>query len=434
MKSSFQTILIGSFILIFIVALFMFANLSKRGGSTVVEPQGNVVLWGTLDKEKIESFLTTINNSHPEYSVSYVQVGEISFIDSFIRALANDAPPDLLLVDSNTYNQVRDKLYTIPFESISLRQYQTSYIDGANIFVENDGIKTLPVAVDPMVLYYNRDLLAGQGYVVPPTTWTGLVQSIPRFLRRDARGVITQNVLALGETANIPHFKEILSTLFLQTGISITTKDANGRIVPQIALPAKVPGNPTPAEEVLRFYTSFANSTDTHYNWNKSLPSSADMFLSGASAFYIGKASELFTLRQRNPNLNFDVTSMIQTDGATRPVTYGNYYGLAVVNNSPNILTAYTVMNELATDAFGQYLAQTFTLAPVKRSLLLQNQPDPYVSVFYESALGAFSWIDPDPRETTSLFAEVIRGIHSGEFGIGTAVGQLQLGFNRIGN
>ena len=80
-----------------------------------------------------------------------------------------------------------------------------------------------------------------------------------------------------------------------------------------------------PTVSALNFYTSFANPTSTFYTWNSSLPSSFDMFISGRSAFYIGRASELFALQAQNPNLNFDVMELFQPEGAVRPTTYGSF-------------------------------------------------------------------------------------------------------------
>ena len=47
------------------------------------------------------------------------------------------------------------------------------------------------------------------------------------------------------------------------------------------------------------------------------------MFTSGKLAFYLGRASELFKIQSVNPNLSFDVSSMLQTRGTNTKRTYG---------------------------------------------------------------------------------------------------------------
>jgi ABC-type glycerol-3-phosphate transport system substrate-binding protein len=434
MKTSpFQIILIGVFILIFFVAIIVFSRSVDGNDSSSTTAKGTVRIWGTFPKEIINPLLgTAINNTQSNYRIEYEEIEKETFVLSFIRALADRNPPDLLFVDNEIYAQVRDKLYTIPYESLTIREYQSTYIDTASIFLEKEGARALPVAIDPLVLYYNKDLLAGQNYLIPPTTWGGLVQAIPRFLRRDANRSIAQNAVALGETANIPHYKKILSALFLQSGVPIVQKSAEGKLFANLGTEARVDGGIPPGEEVLDFYTSFANTANAHFNWARSLPSADEFFLSGASAFYIAPASELFTLQERNPNLNFDIAPLFQVDGAVRPATYGTLYGIGTVAESTNFITAYTVMSALSTDAFVTELTNALTLAPVRRSLLLQAQTDRHRAIMYQVAPNTFSWLDPNPKNTDTAMTEAITGMLRGALNANSALGRLQSVFSRI--
>lgn len=429
----FQTILIGTFIIIFIIAIIAFSR-SASGGNSSNTARGTVRIWGTFPEEIVRQRIdTSINNTQSDYRVEYQEIGRETFTLSFIRALADRNPPDLLFVDNEIYAQVRDKLYTIPYEALTLREYQSTYIDGASLFLESNGVSALPVAVDPLVLYYNRDLLAGQNYLIPPNTWTGLVQSIPRFLRRDVNQSIAQNAIALGEVTNIPHYKKILSTIFLQSGVPITQKTPEGQFFPALGTQSLIQDGIPPGVEVLDFYTSFANTTNAHFNWSRSLPSADEFFLSGSSAFYIAPASELFSLQERNPNLNFDMAPLFQIDDAVRPATFGTLYGIAVVAESPNFVTAYTVMSQLSTDAFTTELTNALAIAPVRRSLLLQAQTDRYRAIMYQVAPNTFSWIDPNPEITDRAFTQAVAGILRGSLSVSAALGELQGSLTRIG-
>lgn len=431
-SSSFQLILLSAFIFVFIIAIIAFSRSANGNNTSGTTPQGTVRIWGTFPQETLDRLLSSINNTQSDYQVEYQEIGKDTFVLSFIRALADNSPPDLLFVDSDIYAQVRDKLYTVPYASLTLREYQSTYIDASSLFLEKEGISALPVAVDPLVLYYNKDLLAGQNYLIPPTTWGGLVQAIPRFLRRDANRSIVQNAIALGETTNIPHYKKILSVLFLQSGVPLIQKNTEGQLFANLGTEAVVDDGIPPGEEVLSFYTSFANTADAHYNWARSLPGADEFFLSGASAFYIAPASELFSLRERNPNLNFDIAPLFQVDEAVRPATYGTLYGISAVAETTNLITAYAVMNQMATDTFTSELANALTLAPVRRSLLLQAQEDPYRAIVYQIAPNTFSWADINPESTNTAFIEAITGILRGSLTVGGALGQLQSALGRI--
>lgn len=142
-----------------------------------------------------------------------------------------------------------------------------------------------PLLVDPLVVYYNKDILVSQNFVVPPTTWKNLQSSIPYFLKRDPKNAIVQTPLALGDETNVMHARDILSALFLQTGNPIVAYDPIRDQNTATLSRSSSGGTTMPTAEALNFYTSFANPTSSNYAWNSSLPSSLQMFLSGRSAF-----------------------------------------------------------------------------------------------------------------------------------------------------
>jgi hypothetical protein len=107
--------------------------------------------------------------------------------------------------------------------------------------------------------------------------------------------------------------KEILATLFFQSGNNITERSpVTGEVSAVIDKDLEKEfedASGTPTESVLDFYTSFANPSKSLYSWNRSLPNSENAFLNGDLAFYFGYASEIKRIQDKNPNLNFDVDS-----------------------------------------------------------------------------------------------------------------------------
>lgn len=416
MKSSFQTILIGIFIASFIGAILIFAGVIKIGNSsTSNNVVGSVRVWGIYPQDIMASYFEKLNAQNKNISVSYVQKNPDTLRTELVESLANNNPPDIVIALSSELFSFRDKLYTIPFTTYNERLFRDSFVDGASIFLNKEGVFALPLLVDPLVVYYNKDLLAGQRYVTAPNTWTDLVRSLPLFLKKDSRGVITQSAIALGESANIPHFKDILSTLFLQTGNPIVSINSQtGLYEPRLTMSFSDETTELPVITALNFYTSFANQANQLFSWSRTLPSSLDMFLSGKSAFYIGKASELFIIQSRNPNLNFDVTTMFQNDGATRPITYGDFSGVGIIKSSPNFTASYSVVGSLTSKEFLQYISSSLSIPSARRDLLLESQSNPYVQVFFQAVLSAFSWPDINKNATETVFRDMIRNINNG--------------------
>lgn len=417
MKSSFQTILLGAFIVVFIVAVLIFSGVINVGSSQKQEIGGQVTIWGSYPQEIIQGYLDSATAKNTEISIIYTQKDQSALRTDLVEALADGRGPDIVLSDSEHIFAFKDKLYTIPYETYNERLYRDSFVDGASIFLSKEGVLAVPLTVDPLVLYYNKNLLAGQNYVIPPSTWGGLIQSLPRFVKKDPRGVLTQTAIGLGESENINHYKDILSALFLQTGNPVVILNPITGVYEQRLTIDTSGADELGTAKALDFYTGFANQASSSFSWTRTLPSSLDTFLSGKSAFYIGRASELFTIQARNPNLSFDVTTIFQPDGATRPITFGVFSGAAIVKASTNFTAAYSVLGTLSTKEFAQYLSAAISVPSARRDLLLEQQKNPYVQSYFKAALSSFGWPDLDSTESETVFRDMIRAVNSGRLG-----------------
>jgi hypothetical protein len=177
-----------------------------------------------------------------------------------------------------------------------------------------------------------------------------------------------------------------------------------------------------PTVQALDFYTSFANPTTNNYTWNSSLPESLQNFLAGKSAFYIGRASELFSIQSQNPNLNFDVTQLFQSASATRPVTFGSFIAVGIMTKARNAPAANAAAVQMANSANIDTLSKALSLPPVRRDLLQVSQNNPYIGVFFQAALSAFSWPDPNPASTNKIFRDMITNVNSNTTDTQTAI------------
>lgn len=417
MKFSFQTILIIVFIAAFLVAVIVFSGLLSSGSTTSesTEPTGQVVIWGVLPNTTMQTYITDFNNSNLGYRVYYEEHRPESMYQDLIFALANNAAPDLVVYSSEIFSQFKDKLYTIPYQAYSERTYRDTNIDGAQIFLTPEGTIGFPLLIDPLVVYYNKDILAAQNFVTPPRTWNTLLQANTLLTKRTTQGTISQSMIALGETTNVPHYRDILSALFLQTGNTIVTTDkVTGAIQSTLTTGSGLDGAVSPTTQALLFYTNFANPTNSAYSWNRSLPDALQHFLAGRSAFYIGRASELFSIQAQNPNLNFDVMELFQSPAATRSVTYGSFLGVGVMKAAPNFTAAYAALTKMSSPADVDALSKRFSLPPARRDLLLVGQQNPYISVFFKAALATFSWPDQNSTRTKNAFRDMIQKVNSG--------------------
>lgn len=416
----FQVIIMGIFGFIALLGLFLFANF--QGFSSGVAKVGTVSIWGTLPAETMNSALMAFKEGHQEYgNVSYTERPQETFDADVAEAIASGRGPDLLILTQEDLLAAQAKLSPIPSSTISERDFRDKYLPIHELYLIQGGTYAIPFLVDPLVLYYNRPILASSGAAQAPATWeavSGLAATVNR--QTDTQTVI-RSLIALGTYENIENARAILSLFFLQAGYDISERTATG-VRSSLSDPVDDVFGMTPSESALNFYTEFSNPGKTVYSWNRSLPSSRQAFISGDLALYLGFASERAQLAAANPNLDFDM-SAAPTPGtnATR-TTYGRAYGFAIPRATQNGEGALRVALTLSERDSVPLFARAFGMAPAHRGALAPLAGDLYEPVYYPEALVARGWLSPAPRETDRIFATMVNNVLSGREGISNAI------------
>lgn len=425
--SNFQTILTAIFLSFFVFAVLVFSGLIPLGKSSTSSnaPVGTVVVWGTLSANSLSKFIQDTNTSNPGLIIKYVQKSKDKYNSDLINAFANGAGPDVFFVSADMVTKYKNFIYTIPFTSYPEKVYRDTYIDGADIFLTKDGTLGFPVVSDPLVLYYNKNILNNAGIAEPPKYWDELFNLNGQLTRRSNDGVISQSTIALGSFDNVNNAKDIISLLLLGSGDPIISRNKTTDIL-SVSINDKTPFSISPLEQVMTFFNSFSNPTNQAYSWNRSLPTSRDMFTSGKLAFYIGHASELFDIQNVNPNLSFDVTDILQTRATNIKRTAGPIYIMSVNKKSPNLAGAMGVASVFATPENTKQISLGLSLPPTQKELLNTNPTDPYMFTFYKSAIAMHSWIDPDPTATDNIFRELVQNLISNRLTVADSINKVQ--------
>ena len=418
MKANFQLIVLILFIAAAIFGILVFSGAIPIGNKGSAGSQGTVVLWGTTPLETITNPLQEFNAANPTFVVKYVQKSANTFDQDLLEALASGTGPDLFFLPDNLAFHYSNKIFTIPYTSYPLGTFKNVFAGAGEVFLTSKGILAFPMSIDPLMMYYNRSILDANGIVYPPSTWDDLVGMAPSLTKKDDSGQLTESAVALGDFSNIVHAKDILATLFMQTGNPIIGENSNGAFVSTLNSQT---GNYN-LPPTLSFYTNFANPGSSAYSWNKSFSNSDDVFSAGSLAFYFGFASELQNLINKNPNQNFFVAGVPQVKNGTFKLTSSEVTGLAISSFSKNFSTAFTAASLLATGNFASEFATATGVAPARRDLLLAKPTDQYSPVFFSSALYARSWLDPSPTNTNSIFGGMVDNVLSGNMSVSDAI------------
>ena len=405
--SKFQLIVLAIFVLGIIGGVIAFARYKSNASASQFPP---ITVWGTFPKSVFDQYLTQVNDSlSQQISVTYVQETEPAFYSDFVSALARGQGPDAVLIPADMLLPNEDKLQPIPYTALPQRTFMDSFIQEGSIYLTSNGVMGVPFAIDPLIMYWNRDMFNAAGLATYPKYWDDFTTIIPKIDVRTQDGTVSTSAIAMGDFTNVDNARELLGSLIMQLGNPVTA-ESGGTVGSEISLSAPV--SPVPA---LQFFTRFVNPSDPDYSWNRSWPDSKSAFLAGDLATYFGFASELSDIRAKNPNLNFDAAPLPQDRSGGVAATYGKLYGFSIVKASPNQNAAFQIISMLTEPQYLVDISDAMYLPSVDLSIIQSGSTDPYIGIFDQSALISRTWLDADPAASTQIFGSMVQAVTSGQ-------------------
>jgi len=415
--NTFQTILLVVFGFCIMFALIIFAT--QKSGDKKEINYGTVKIWGTLPSVVMKE---SIDQIEANITITYEQKKETSLRQDLIEeALAGGSGPDLVILPYGEFMDYKKFLYPVPYKDFSERDFTDTYIDQASLYLANDGEFALPLLVDPIVMYWNKEIFSSNAISVVPTVWDEFKVLAPSMTVRDDTK-ISRSTIPFGQYVNVNHAKDIISMLIMQAGAPIVSSNKG---VLTVNVNEKI-GSVYPATAAIEFFMEFSNSSLPTYSWNRSLSSSKDMFISGKSAVYFGYASEEEEIEKTNPHLSFDVAIVPQIRGSERKLTFGRMNGVGILKNTSNVTGSLYAARLITSGTVAEKLSQDLNLPPANRSLLAKEPGGVYLPVFYDSAIISTSWADPSPDETSDIFEDTIEGILSSRYSVDLAVSGME--------
>lgn len=413
------------------------------------------------DYDTVAPAVDAFKSLHPNITVNYRRLRFEEYEDALLNALAEDKGPDVISLPNTWLPKYQSKLLalpasvTLPFTSLqgsikkelvtelravpvpSLRTFNQKYLDVVaqdvvrpEIIAQNqppqEKIFGLPLSVDTLALYYNRDLLNTAGIPEPARVWSELQEHVKRLTKLD-KTTILQSGAALGASANIPRAVDILSLLMMQNG-AIMTDDrgfATFDRIPETAADRQV----APGNEALAFYTDFANPTKEVYTWSTALPDALEMFAQGRLAYFFGYSYQLPIIRARAPKLRFGVAPMPQIEGNPQ-VNFANYWVETVSKKTAHPNEAWGFLLFLADEAQVKGYLTRAKHPPALRSLVPAFTEDPDLAVFTQQLLTAKSWyrgvnVTAAERAISSMIDRVAKGEEEIDQALQFTVGQV---------
>ncbi|RJQ30738.1 extracellular solute-binding protein [Candidatus Parcubacteria bacterium] len=428
MKSSpFQIILLVGFGVVAVLAMLIFGGVlpgyKNKGGKSKNAVQLN--FWGTLPAGGMNKTVSEFNKeNNREIRLTYSEKSPASYLSDVTEALASGSGPDFWILSQDIVLKSRNKVHPISFENYPERTFLDNFADISELLIDekNRAVSGIPFLIDPIVLFWNKDMFSSAGLSQPPEDWEEFAEVAETLTEKNDIGNIVQSGSALGEFNNIPDAKEILSMLLLQAGNKVIKEDARGNL--KVVLAEEGSSGSKPAIDSFKFYGDFSNPNKTVYSWNKALMKADSMFAKGTLAMYLGYASEFPAIRAKNPHLNFDIAESPQIKGAKTKSVFGKLYFLALMRNSGETakINSFGAMARMTSRVYSKKFSEATGLASPRRDLLAEEAESAYFGTVNKSAIMAKSWLEPEPEETRKIFKEAVEGITSGSLSVSGAV------------
>jgi multiple sugar transport system substrate-binding protein len=428
-------------------------------------------VWGLFDDSDVMAkAISEYQKRNPSVKeIVYKKMTIDSYENDLMDALATGNGPDIFLIHNTWLPKHQAKLASAPVDNLSAsqvpiltpKQVQDQFVDVVSSdFVSDGKIFALPLSVDSLALYYNKDLLNQAGVSTPPATWMDFDAAVKKITRVDSLGNINLSGAAMGMSSDasagsgkINRATDIITLLMMQSGanmINAQTKQASFSDF----IKSNSGGEMSPGEQALAYYTKFTSPSNVEYSWNSLQHNSIDSFIEGKTAMMLSYSWNIPKIQSKAPKLNLGIASVPQNKDASGneiDIDFANYWGYAVsankVQNQDFVAQATQNKNTYATpdqrvaeawkfirffamppsasatlpkpavttdsanfDSAAEYIANQNKPA-ARRDLIEKQKTDLLLGPFADGNLIAKSWPQPDNLAVEKIFDDMIDNV-----------------------
>lgn len=368
-------LLIGGFIAIIAFGLFVWGNVS---GGTKATKVVTITYWGLWENDAVvRPFIADFESTHPKIKVQYTPQSPKQYRERLQSAINRGEGPDVFRFHNTWIPMLRSQLALVPATVMTPAEFSSTFFPvSSNDLVSGTSIFGIPLMIDGLGLYINDALFATAG-VTEPSTWTDVINLIPKLTVKNGTAIVT-SAIALGTTNNVEHFSDILGLMFLQNGAPISNpvgKEAEGTLI---------------------FYRKFADTSDPLYTWSEGMDNSVSAFATGRVAMILAPSWRAHDIAQLSPKLRFHIVPVPQLQG--NAVAWSSYWVEGVSSRSKNLDAAwefvkYMTSSEGASKLYTEASKTRLFGEPYARMELANTlTDDPYIGAYMKQAVYARSF------------------------------------------
>lgn len=316
---------------------------SGPSGTTTTTPtevqsgsSNTLTYWGLWETEEtMQPIIDEFEKENPGVKINYSKQSLSNYESRLYTRLqqtvsTSEPAPDIFKIHNTWLPKYYKYLAPLPSNVMSKDEYADKfYPTSLADFTAKDGnIYAIPLGIDGLMVFYNRQILRQANVQQPPSDWDSFVKLAHDLTIRDESKRITQSGLAMGVSRNIKHSSEIIAFLLLLEGAELMDETRTS-----------VSLNNSKAVSAFETYTSFAKGQDG--TWDTSLPQDLEMFFQGKLAMMIAPSWRVFDIILAAPNIEFGTAPLPQLEANKEEVYYATYWGEAVSKKAGNTALAW---------------------------------------------------------------------------------------------
>jgi multiple sugar transport system substrate-binding protein len=333
-----------------LLAVLVFAvlpNLSKKSLAVTLN------YWGLWEPSSVmQAVIADYEATNPNVKIVYTMQSPQNYRSRFLAAATQANSPDIVRIHNTWLPMLKKDLSPAPDSLLKVSDLSDYYPVVQQNFVSSGKIYALPLEIDGLSLIYNEDIFKEAG-ATPPSDWNSLRKTAFDLTKiNEETKIIERAGVALGTTANVDNWSDILGLLILQNSGN--------------------PGKPTEAavQDALTFYTIISTQDKS---WDSSQPNSTYAFATGTVAMIIAPAWKVSEIKAINPDLHFKVAPAPVLPSAN--YAWATYWAEAVPLSSKNPTEAWKFIKYLSSPSV---LQKMYAGASQIRAL---GEPYPLISL-----------------------------------------------------
>lgn len=318
----------------------------------------------------MKSVIDEFEAQNPGIKVSYQLQSPQDYQDRVKTALESQNSPDIVRLHSTWLPLFAKSLFPSPANSVSATEISTNFypIVGKTL-VSGTQVFGVPITMEGLALFMNNSMFQ-QKSLLPPKTWEDVLTAAKSLKEVDPlTGRLTRAGIALGNTANVDSWPDIVSLMLLQAGVKLSAPSG-----PEVIA-------------TINYYTDFVKK---HRVWDDTLPPSTVAFANEKVAMIIAPSWRAVEIKAINPSLSWQTVPVPQLPDSDT-VNWASFWFEAVSKNSKHPQEAWKFVSFLASAKAQQLLFDSatsdreFPQPPANKAVATLAQNNPIVASYVNS-------------------------------------------------